>query len=489
MLKKICSKQKKEESNISVLQNIDVIDGINNQIKHDMVIIVKNGIITDIGKKNDLAIPQNANVLDFSKKTAIPGLIDSHLHLLQSGVDDFMKPYAESITTKLTRNSYITVKSGVTTVRNMPGGSGYKIFAFRKKVNQGTILGPRIITSGPALAPSYGYFSVKRFFPDNRLLIALLSRIFGAHGLSIDVDSEEEAIEAVEKLKKKNVDFIKTVTPGAHMSFAAKDKNLKEELLQKGIKSDTIEASMKPEVLKTIVNEAHNFNLKVSAHTICFTDGFKKAVQAGVDSIEHTPLGIIDDETFEMMKRNKTCWVPTGYCFYNWTNFIDNPEQYNTDEIKELIPEPFHSLGKKSLEMVKEEIKSGENLMWNKFYSEMPLFKENYFPQNFKRALEKGIQIVAAVDGGASGAGYVPHGQLYKELELFVEHGMSEFEAIQTATINAAELLGVEKKLGSIEVGKIADFVILDNNPLKDISHLKNINSVIKDGVLVYNEN
>ena len=194
------------------------------------------------------------------------------------------------------------------------------------------------------------------------------------------------------------------------------------------------------------------------------------------------------NKTFEMMKSKEIYWVPTAYCHYNWTNLIDNPGEYDKDEIKELIPEPFHSLGKKSLKEVKEEIKSGEDFIWSKFYSEMQPFKENYFPNNFRAALEKGIKIVAAVDAGASGAGYVPHGQLYKELELFVEHGMSEFEAIQTATKNAAELLGVEKELGSIEVGKIADFVVLDDNPLKDISNLKNINSVIKEGVLVYNE-
>lgn len=190
-------------------------------------------------------------------------------------------------------------------------------------------------------------------------MISILSRIFGAHGLAVDVDS----------------------------SF------------------------------KAIVEEAHKEGLKVAAHTICWPEGFKEAVRAGVDSIEHTPLGLIDDETFEMMKSKELYWVPTAYCFYNWTNYIDNPDEYSRDEVRELIPEPFHSLGKKSLEKVRKEIKSGEDLIWGRFYHEMQPFKEAYFPKNFNRALEKGIKIVAAVDGGASGAGYVPHGQLHKELE------------------------------------------------------------------------
>ena len=118
----------------------------------------------------------------------------------------------------------------------------------------------------------------------------------------------------------------------------------------------------------------------------------------------------------------------------------------------------------------------------------MQPYQEEYFPENFRRARAKGVKIVAAVDGGAGGAGFVPHGQLYKELELFVEQGMSEFQAIQTATKNAAELIGRENDLGSIETGKIGDFVVLNDNPLDDISNLENINCVIKEGVIVYNQ-
>ena len=186
------------------------------------------------------------------------------------------------------------------------------------------------------------------------------------------------------------------------------------------------------------------------------------------------------------MKEKSTFWVPTAYCFYNWSNLIDNPHQYEANDFKELIPEPFFSVGKKALDKVRKEIDSGDDLLWSRFYAEVKAFKEDYFPKNFSMALEKGIKIVAAVDAGASGAGYVPHGQLYKELELFVAHGMSEFQAIQSATKNPAELLGVDKELGTLEVGKIGDIVVLDSNPLADISKLKDVSMVIKDGKIAY---
>ncbi|MTI67991.1 MAG: amidohydrolase family protein [Firmicutes bacterium] len=279
MLERIFSKRRKENSKAMVLKNINLVDGLSNELKKDMTIIIKEGKITGIGKDNKTTIPHDANALKLSGKTVIPGLIDAHLHLLQSGVDDFMKPYAESAYKKLKRNSFINLKSGITTVRNIPGGFGYSALKFRDKINEGKILGPRILTSGPALAPSNGYFSLKQYITSNTLMLFILSRIFRAHGLSIDVDSKEEGREVVRKLKRKGVDFIKTVTPGSFIPFAEKDEKLKEELLEEGMKLEQIKASMKPEVLKEIVNEAHKQGLKVAVHTISWPDDFKKAVK------------------------------------------------------------------------------------------------------------------------------------------------------------------------------------------------------------------
>jgi imidazolonepropionase-like amidohydrolase len=477
---------KSKKNGVLVLQNIDLIDCLRDEVQKDRTIIIDNGVISLIGKSNEIKIPKDVELLNLEGKTVIAGLIDAHLHLSQSGADDFVKPYAESMTKKLKRNAFLTLKSGVTTVRSMPGGSVNTMYKFRDKVNQRKILGPRILTSGPALVPSYGYFSLKRFFPPNALAISILSRIFGAHGLSIDVDTQEEAKKMVDKVHSDGVDFIKSITPGAHIPFIEKDESLTNELLDKGVKLEVIVASMKPEVLKTIVDEGHKKGLKVATHTVCWPDGLKEAVIAGVDSIEHTPLGLIDDETFDIMKEKNTFWVPTAYCFYNWSDLIDNPEHYNTDEIKELIPEPFHSIGKKSLDKVREGIITKSDPIWTRFYAEIKPFKEHYFPLNFKRAMEKGIKIVGAVDAGAAGASCVPHGHLYKELEIFVNHGMSEFEAIQSVTKNAAELLGLENEIGTIEQGKIADLVILDENPISNISNINRINRVIKQGEIVY---
>lgn len=473
-------------SDIIVIQGISMFDGVKDELQKEKTIVAKNGIITEIGNKDEINIPDNSKILDFAGMTVIPGLIDSHVHLTQSGVDDYMRPFAERMITKLRRNAYLTLKSGITTVRNMPGGSSSSVFSFKNKIDQNKITGPRMLVCGPALSPPYGYFSLKMFIPLNKLMVFIISHIMGAHGLSIDIDSKDAATKAVKRLKGRNVDFIKTVSPGSAIPFADRDEKLKEELLQMGVRPKVVEAGMKEEILQVIVRESHSNGLKVAVHNVCWPEGFKAAVMAGADSLEHTPLGLLDEETFDAMRNNNTYWVPTAFTFYNWCDYMEHPEAYNKPEVKELVPEPFHTLGRKSLDKVRESIRQGNNPMWKKFYDEMDCFKSEYFPYNLQQAMKRNIKIVAGVDAGASGSGYVPHGLLYKELELFVEQGMNEYEAIRTATLNAAELIGMDNELGSIEVGKRCDLVVLENSPIDDISNLRKVSYVIKDGAIVF---
>ena len=271
-------------TDIMVIQGITMFDGVNDELQKEKTIVVKNGIITEIGNKDEINIPDNAKILSFVGMTVIPGLIDSHVHMTQSGVDDYMRPFAERMNTKLKRNSYLTLKSGITTVRNMPGGSGKSVFRFKKKVDQGIITAPRMLVCGPALSPSYGYFSLKMFIPMNKLMVFIISHIMGAHGLSIDVDSIDAATKAVKKLNRRNVDFIKTVSPGSAIPFSDRDEKLKEELVRMGVRPKVIESGMKQEVLQAIVKEAHRIGLKVAVHNISWPEGFKAAVMAGADS-------------------------------------------------------------------------------------------------------------------------------------------------------------------------------------------------------------
>ena len=468
------------------ITGVNIIDVLEKTVHENSTIICIGGKIDKIGPAESVSIPENTKVIELSGRYIIPGLIDAHVHLAHPGIDDYGRISTESITKKYLRHSLLTLKSGVTTIRNMPGSFGYSILKFKDQVNTGKYIGPRIFASGPALSAPYGYFSLKRFIPVPSVLLSFLSVIFGAHGLSIDIDKPQEAQEIIQKLKKAGVDFIKTTTPGAYLSLIENDPGSREFYIKRKVDPRLLDSGMKQEVLKAIVKCAHDEGLKVSAHSICLPVGIKQAVEAGVDSIEHTPLGLIDEETFKRMKETGVYWVPTAYCFNHWADLIENPELFNKQEMKEAVPEPYHSMGKKALEKQREAIKNGTDPNWTKFYAEMSHYKQEYFPVNFENAIKSGVKIIAGVDAGMGGAGYVPHGFLYKELELFVKHGMDEYEAIRTATVNAAELLGAADELGSIKSGKNADFVILRANPLKNISDLQQIEHVIKGGKIVY---
>ncbi len=463
----------------------NVINVVDRTVNEDVTIICCERKIREIGPTSSVSIPENTKVIELSGQYIIPGLIDSHTHLAHPGVDDYGRISFETMTKNYKRNSYLTLKSGVTTIRNMPGSFGYSIFKFKDLVNEGRYIGPRIFASGPALTVPYGYFSIRRFIPAPPALLKVLSIIFGAHRLSIDIDNPQELPEVIKKLKNTGVDFIKTITPGAYMSLIEDDPESREFYIKRKVDPRLLDASMKPEVVEAIVKYAHDEGLKVSAHSICLPEGMKQAVEAGIDSVEHAPLGFMDEETFRLMKEKGTYWIPTAFCFLNWADLIDDPERFNREEFKEAIRAPYHSIGKKALNKQREAIKSGADPNWKQFYSEMSNFRQRYFPANFENAIKYGVKIVAGVDAGMGGAGYVPHGFLHKELELFVEYGMDEYEAIRTATINAAELLGADDDIGSIETGKYADLVILRDNPLEDISHLHQIEYVIKDGRII----
>ena len=330
--------------------------------------------------------------------------------------------------------------------------------------------------------PSYGYFSIKGYIPAPAIIRKVTGIVFGAHGLSIDVDTPEAVPGVVRKLKKAGVDFIKTTTPGSAFDVMPEIR----ESLRGKVDPRILDAGMKPEVLEAIVKCAYSEGLKVAAHTMALPEHIKQGVNAGLDSIEHTPFGIVDAETWERMREAGVCWVPTGFTFINAASLIKNPDLFNSCEYKEAVPEPYHSIGIEVLEKKRQAIQSGADPIWAKLCNEIaPRYEEEYFPINFENAIKAGVKIVAGTDAGAGGAGWVPHGFFYKELELFAKHGMPGHDVVRTATINAAELLGVADKLGSIDTGKFADFVILNENPLNNISALRHIECVIKNGIFI----
>jgi imidazolonepropionase-like amidohydrolase len=191
------------------------------------------------------------------------------------------------------------------------------------------------------------------------------------------------------------------------------------------------------EEMKAIVADAHRLGRKVAAHAHG-AQGILWASEAGVDSIEHGSY--IDDAAIAVMKKNGTYLVPTLY-FEDW------------------------------------QIEFGK---LPAFYHQKMVDVSAVAKKNIRHAYESGVKIALGTD-----AAVYPHGLNGHELEVYVRDlGMTPLAAIQSATLSAADLLGLTDKTGSIEPGKWADIIAVDGNPLTDIKLLQNVNFVMKSGVV-----
>jgi imidazolonepropionase-like amidohydrolase len=197
--------------------------------------------------------------------------------------------------------------------------------------------------------------------------------------------------------------------------------------------------------LRAIADEAHQWGLRVAAHAHGGA-GIRAAIAAGIDTIEHASL--VDDEGIRMaVARKQPVWFSMD---------IFNTEYTQAEGAKNGVLE--------------------DNLRKDREIAQIQR-------DNFRKAVKAGVRMVFGSD-----AGVMPHGQVGGQFRVMVEYGMTPLQAIQAATKNAAEALGREKDVGAIAVGRYADLVAIDGNPLTDVRQLESIDAVVKGGVLVKGE-
>jgi len=199
----------------------------------------------------------------------------------------------------------------------------------------------------------------------------------------------------------------------------------------------------KEDEIKEIVKTASDYNMHVAAHAHG-AEGMKRAIKAGVRSIEHGTL--MDDEAIKLMKKKGTYYVPT----ISAGEFVAEKAK-----ISGYYPEIVRP----------KAIKIGPQLK-----------------STFKKAYKAGVKIAFGTDSGVS-----YHGENAKEFNYMVEAGMSPMEAIVSATKTASELIGEEKNLGTIEEGKIADIIAVKGDPLENIKNMENVVFVMKNGIIYKN--
>ena len=395
-----------------------LIDGNSDQVHSRMSIVIDGNLIKDI-KEGYISTTDYEEYIDLRNHTVLPGLMDMHVHFggeYQSKSEAPSKVEREMEAILATQHALVTFKAGFTTVRQV-GDSGLVAISLRDAINAGKVIGPRIFAAGKTIATTGGHAD-----PTNGKALYDYSYPVPEQGV---VNGPYEVYAAVRQRYKDGADGIKITVTGGVLSKAKSGDN----------------PQFTQEEVDAVVSAAKDYGMWVAVHAHG-AEGMKRAIKAGVDSIEHGTF--MDDEAMDLMIENGTYYVPT----ISAGEFV--AEKAKIDNFfPEIIRPKAASVGPQI---------SG----------------------TFKKAHKRGVKIAFGTDAGVQ-----KHGTNWKEFVYMVENGMSEMNAIQSATIETAKLLRIQDKLGSIEAGKFADMIAVKGNPIEDISILENVDVVIKNG-LVY---
>ncbi|MBS1680359.1 MAG: amidohydrolase family protein [Bacteroidetes bacterium] len=394
-----------------------LIDGKNKTQQQQVTVIVEGNTIISLDK-GFVKPGKDDKLIDLSKKTVMPGLIDMHVHLEgETSKGGQIKSFTQNeadIAFQSTVYAKKTLMAGFTTVRDC-GGSGVNI-SLRNAINQGMVVGPRILTAGKAIGSTGGHAD-----PTNGYKKNLMGDPGPKEGV---INSPDDARKAVRQRYKDGADFIKITATGGVLSVA----------------KDGSGPQFTQEEVNAIVETAKDYGMITAAHAHG-AEGMKRAVLAGITTIEHGTM--MTEEVMDLMKQKGTYFVPTIIAGKTVAELAKIPEYYP----KLVVP--------KALEI-------GPKLQ-----------------ETFGKAYKRGVKIAFGTD-----AGVYAHGNNGKEFGYMVEAGMPAMEALLCAMQINADVLKLGDKIGSIEKGKLADIIAVDEDPIKNIATMTKVSFVMKDGVV-----
>ena len=397
---------------VTVLRAARLIDVEAGTVLRNQQVVTEGAVVKSVGPV--AAPPPGATVVDLGDSTIVPGLIDCHTHITGEAGDYYEQLFRRSaIDAAVGAHRYAkrTLDAGFTTVRDV-GAAEFIDIALRKAIARGEVVGPRIFAAGLAIGSTGGHADVSGFSP--------YVTFGGFSGVADGVDAVRQKV----RLNVKNgADLIKAIATAGVLS--------EEESV--GAPQYTSEE------LKALVDEAHMWARKVAAHAHG-TEGIKRAIEAGVDSVEHASL--IDDDGIRMAKERGTYLVM---------------DIYNDD----YIVQEYTRL-RYPAQIIEKEKKVGRAQR-----------------ESFKRAVQAGAKLAFGSD-----AGVYPHGDNGKQFAKMVEWGMTPMQAIQAATVHAAALIGANDRIGSLVSGKLADVVAVPGDPTAGIAAMERVSFVMKDGVI-----
>ena len=411
----LCSSARAENV---VIHAGSLLDGISRTPQSQVSILVQDDRI--VGVEKGFVTPAGSRVIDLSKATVLPGLIDCHVHITsQSDGGDTVH---EAVTRTRLDDAFLsaryarnTLEAGFTTVRDV-GGDTDLVVALKRAIKTGTIPGPRLWVAGAPLGPTGGHGD-----PANGLDAELSHPRWD----EVTIDSPEKARRVVREFRRRGVDLIKIMPSGGVLSIG----------------DDPSLQLMADDEIKAVVETAHALNMKVAAH-IHGTQAINHAIVLGVDSVEHGTFA--NEESYKLFKQHGTYLVPTLLIAQRVLDVANtHPERLPptaADKARAVVP----------------------TLM-----------------ANFSKAYHSGVKIAFGTDESL-----VPHGDNAKEFELMVKGGMTPIDAIMSSVHNGGDLIGDSQNIGSIQSGRYADIVAVTGDPVADITELQRVKFVMKGGIV-----
>ncbi|WP_296618399.1 amidohydrolase family protein [Marivirga sp.] len=434
-----CVRKEKVEVDLLLL-NATIVDVLNNQLVFDQFIAIEDNTIFSVGPMNKKPDYDFKESLDLQGKYTMPGLWDNHVHF--RGGTDLIAENQDLLG--------LFPKFGVTTVRDAGGDVTPAVMGWNEKINNGELVGPYIFTSGPKLdGPKPAWAG------------------------SITIENEENIEKALDSLQSINVDYVKIY-----------------------------DGSLSKENFYSIIEATEKRGMKVTGHMPMSAD-FKKAVSLGMDGSEHmyyvmkacspkadslTELGLgygmmetitdtYDEQTarelFTELAQKEVYITPTLYIGKVLSQLAD--EDHSSDSLLNRIGVGIQETYAGRIESAKKAKVSGSQMR----EKVSTLAKEMIRPM-----FDAEVPILAGSDCGPFNSFVYPGEALWGELFSLTEAGLSPAEALKTSMIYGPAFFGMEDEYGSLEKGKVADIIILKENPLKDIKNLRSLERVILKGQL-----
>lgn len=440
------------------INNVTIADVENQKMIPNQTVVITNDLISNIQPSKKIKIPVNATVIDGEGKYLIPGMTDAHIHFFQNGglyarpdVIDLRKdmPYETEMALTKSDMEYKLLrylKNGITTVIDV--GANLHFLKQREDFRDKDF-SPTIFITGPLLT-TYEPQVYENLGDDEPFILT---------------KNIEDGINGVKKQLPLKPDFIKI------WYIAGADGLSVEESARKNLP-----------IVKAIINEAHKNNLKIAVHATQRITA-QLAVENGADFLVHS----VDDEVLkpefvQLMKKNKTVLCPTlivhdGYVKTFGQNI--NPSNY------ELLKADPYQLGSLldlkhlpdtlRINMYKQRANSPQSIASLKAADSISM-------ANLKILSDAGVLIATGTDAGNIGT---MHASSYlAELQAMQQSGMNNWQILAASTLNGAKVLGKQNELGSVNVGKKANLVLLDANPIDNIENVTKINRIINKGVV-----